>query len=444
MFRTLRIALALVAAVVALPVTAAFHLWTMNELYSNADGSVQFLELTALTGGQEFVNGHTLRSTIGATTQTLNMTHDLPGDSTGKRLLIGTQGFAALGIVTPDFTVPNGFFSTGGGSLNWGEGSDVWTYGPLPAPNLSLNRDGSTAVNSPRNYAGATGTIGSTPATPVSTFNVEALWWRSPANSESGWGINIVHQGNTLFATWFTYDTDGTDLWLFMDNMQLTANNTFSGSVYRASGSPFGLFPYDSSRFSATRVGNATFTFTDANNGSVSWTVNDVAQTKPITKFIYSGPVPTCTAAGVQTDNVNYQDLWWRSPAQSENGSGINIVHQGDILFVTWFTYDTDGSQMWLFMDNAQKTAPGVYSGAVRQAQGSPLNVVPYDPARFATAQVGTGTLSFTDAGNGTFSYTVKGVTEAKPITRFIYATPITGCTFPASMNMYPGDPYPM
>src|SRR5258708_21976303 len=45
------------ALVVALPVSATFHLWQMSELYSNADGSVQFLELTALTSGQEFVAG---------------------------------------------------------------------------------------------------------------------------------------------------------------------------------------------------------------------------------------------------------------------------------------------------------------------------------------------------------------------------------------------------
>ena len=43
----IRAALALLAFIVAIPASAAFHLWTMNELYSNADGSVQFLEVTA-------------------------------------------------------------------------------------------------------------------------------------------------------------------------------------------------------------------------------------------------------------------------------------------------------------------------------------------------------------------------------------------------------------
>jgi len=32
---------------------AAFHLWQVNEIYSNADGTVQFIELIALAGGQQ-------------------------------------------------------------------------------------------------------------------------------------------------------------------------------------------------------------------------------------------------------------------------------------------------------------------------------------------------------------------------------------------------------
>ncbi|HEX7327114.1 MAG TPA: S8 family peptidase, partial [Casimicrobiaceae bacterium] len=46
--------------------------------------------------------------------------------------------------------------------------------------------------------------------------NYQGLWWASPATSESGWGLNVAHQGNLIFATWFTYDTSGKALWLSM------------------------------------------------------------------------------------------------------------------------------------------------------------------------------------------------------------------------------------
>jgi hypothetical protein len=42
-----------------------------------------------------------------------------------------------------------------------------------------------------------------------------------------------------------------------------------------------------------------------------------------------------------------------------------------------------------------------------------------YDPALVTTTPVGTGTLTFTDANNGTWSYTVDGVSGAKAIQRF-------------------------
>jgi hypothetical protein len=61
----------------------------------------------------------------------------------GRRVLIATQGFALLGIVTPDFVVPNGFLPTDGGTLNYA-GFDSVTLPPLPT-------DGTTAIKINRN-----------------------------------------------------------------------------------------------------------------------------------------------------------------------------------------------------------------------------------------------------------------------------------------------------
>ena len=117
--RTLsRLAVA-IAALAALPASAVFHLWTLNELYSNADGTVQFIELTALAGGQQFLSGHNITSSSGGATRTYNFTTDLPGDTSNRRFLIGTLGFAALGIVAPDYTVPNGFLFPAGGTVSF-------------------------------------------------------------------------------------------------------------------------------------------------------------------------------------------------------------------------------------------------------------------------------------------------------------------------------------
>jgi hypothetical protein len=96
----------LVTALACLPAAATFHLWSMDELYSNADGSVQFLEMTALAPSQQFLSGHTLTVTQGSTVHTFNVTSTLPGDSAGHRMIFGTQSFANLGIVRPDIIAP--------------------------------------------------------------------------------------------------------------------------------------------------------------------------------------------------------------------------------------------------------------------------------------------------------------------------------------------------
>src|SRR6266566_5843447 len=132
-------------------VGASFHLWQLSELYSNADGTVQFIELTALAGGQQFVMGHTITCTMGGSTHSFTFTSNLPGDSAGKTILIGTAAVAGLSSVTPDFVVPDGFLFTTNGMLNWAEGADSWSYATLPVDGThSLLRSGGTAINSPR------------------------------------------------------------------------------------------------------------------------------------------------------------------------------------------------------------------------------------------------------------------------------------------------------
>jgi hypothetical protein len=158
---------------------ATFHLWRITQLYSNADGTVQYVVLQAMASGQQFLAGHTITSTQGSSTHAYTFTQPLPGDSaeaTGggiygggmatsyKMMLIGTQGFAALNVVQPDYIVPNGFLFTTNGSVNWGGGADVFSYASLPTDGrFALNRDGSSSTNAPMNFDGHMGTIVSTP-----------------------------------------------------------------------------------------------------------------------------------------------------------------------------------------------------------------------------------------------------------------------------------------
>src|SRR5438105_1111029 len=112
--------LALPAILAVSPAQASFHTYQINEIFSNADGTVQFIELREAfsASGQNFLRGLTLTSGTGANQKSFTFPNDLPSFNTaGTSVLIGTQGFAALAVVTPDYVVPNGFLSLTNGTV---------------------------------------------------------------------------------------------------------------------------------------------------------------------------------------------------------------------------------------------------------------------------------------------------------------------------------------
>ena len=261
----------------------------------------------------------------------------------------------------------------------------------------------------------------------AATPNYEGLWWKSPAGIESGWGLNLAHQGDVIFATWFTYDANGKAWWLVM-TADRTATNIFTGTLYATHGPAFSAVPFDPNAVTKAAVGTATLTFSDIDNGTFSYTVNGIQQIKPITRERF-GPLPTCTFGG-QADlagATNYQDLWWASPAGVESGWGINFTHQGDTIFATWFTYDADGAPLWLSVI-ADRSAPGVYTGPLVRTTGPAFSATPFDPTRVELTTVGTATLSFGNGNLATFAYTVNGISQTKAITRQILRSPGTVC----------------
>ncbi len=411
-------------------VLATFHTFQIDAIYSNADGTVQFVVLHEAfgLGGQEFLTGHAFQSTHAGVTNTYVFPNDLPSSNTaGRKVLIATQGFKALGLVTPDYVIPNAFLRTDGATVNYA-GVDQMTYASLPTDGVNmLKRNGTIVTNKAENFAGDSASV---TTLPPAVLNFQGLWWNAPGASEDGWGINFAHQGDTIFASWFTYDASGRGWWLVMTALK-TATNTYTGTLYQTHGPAFNAVPF-APKFVATAVGTGTLAFSDASNGTFAYTVNGTSQTKTITRQVF-GPLPTCTYGAQPNLNAatNYQDLWWNAPAASEDGWGINFTHQGDTIFATWFTYDLDGTPLWLVV-TALKTGPGTYAGTLYRTTGPAFNAVPFAPKFVATA-VGTATFTFADGNHASFAYTITGigptiVTQTKQITRQLFSAAGTTC----------------
>jgi hypothetical protein len=356
----------------------------------------------------------------------------------------------AVVLVTETFknTTPTTWQTTDGYTLRSAgpAGNTIWKVGAVPLP-VAVAPGDTVSFAFYITVPAAVGTYnfqwqmskpdgtpfgGVSPATAVQVIaagppNYEGLWWNAPAGSEPGWGMNIVHQADTMFATWFTYDLTGKGLWMAM-TATLTQTGAYTGVLYQATGPSFNAVPFNPRGVVITPVGTGTLTFTDLETGTFSYTVNDIVQSKPITREVF-GQLPTCTFGILSdlTQAFNYQDLWWAMPGGSEAGWGINLTHQGDTIFATWFTYDLDGTPLWLAVA-APKTAAGVYSGTLYRTTGPPFNSVPFDSTKVGAGPVGTATFTFTDGNTGTFGYTVNGITQSKAITREVLVAPGTVC----------------
>jgi hypothetical protein len=116
---------------------------------------------------------------------------------------------------------------------------------------------------------------------------------------------------------------------------------------------------------------------------------------------------------------IDYSDMWWAG--NTENGWGLSITQKGKIQFNAFYIYDANGKPVWTVMPGGSWNSNfTVYTGLIYQPTSAPFSS--YDVNQFKPgASVGRATLTFTDANNAVFSYTINGVTGTKQISRQPY-----------------------
>ena len=167
--------------------------WRFEQLYSNRDLDIQFIVLVESLGEPNGNNQNLLAGIqLGSVHNDGDGAHDpgtlvqftfpknLPSATTaGRRILIGTQAFADLGLIAPDYVVENQFLGFTNGRLLLYKGSittpyDVANYAKIPT-------DGSSAIyrdapnqrpNVAINFAGQSASV---PATPASSPTGQAV-----------------------------------------------------------------------------------------------------------------------------------------------------------------------------------------------------------------------------------------------------------------------------
>lgn len=173
-YRGAMIRLALFLAAMPCAAHAAFQ---VTQVFSNADGTVQFVQLREADGqnGQQGLAGRALTVTRDGRSRTFTFPSDLPSAATANRaVLVATQGYLDVPgrypefkQLTPDYLAPNNFLPAEGGTITFGD--DAWTFGPLPRDGFSAVYRTGAAIrdNSPTNFGGVSLSL---PVVPVTAF----------------------------------------------------------------------------------------------------------------------------------------------------------------------------------------------------------------------------------------------------------------------------------
>lgn len=259
------------------------------------------------------------------------------------------------------------------------------------------------------------------------------LWW-NPA--ESGWGINLNQQGDIIFATWFTYGDGGRNAWYVMSDARRQADGSFRGAIYQTAGVSFSQINGQKASTSVAEVGTGTFRFSANNAATFNYKIGAVDQTKSIVRQQYKATPTVCAQQPPiisRAASQNYQDLWY---IPAEDGWGVNITHQENTLFATWFTYDTDGKGVWFVASNLQRWYDGTFYGDVYRTTGTPFSQVNGAAATASVANVGTIQFVFRDGANGEMAYNIGGVQNLKKIVRQTFSSvAVNSCTNSATIK---------
>src|SRR5881394_1905102 len=106
--------------------------------------------------------------------------------------------------------------------------------------------------------------------------------WFNPA--ESGWGLNVIHQGDTLFATLFVYGSDAQPRWYVASDMS-GGPADYTGTLRECTGNAFGE-AFNPANHSCRDVGPIRLEIAEG-FGRLNYTVDGVSVGKYVQRWTF-------------------------------------------------------------------------------------------------------------------------------------------------------------
>lgn len=155
--------------------------------------------------------------------------------------------------------------------------------------------------------------------------------------------------------------------------------------------------------------------------------------------------VVTCLAtlgAHATTPTTDFSDLWFNP---DEEGWGVTITQQNQILFVTLYVYMANNEQKWYVgpitaYQGASSNGTLTFSGPLYETRGPYFGAATFDENQVVPTLVGQVTFSAGQIGNGVLQYNVGSTVVTKNIQRQTWRFEnMTGVYIGASLGNFVG-----
>jgi hypothetical protein len=162
------------------------------------------------------------------------------------------------------------------------------------------------------------------------------LWWNS---AESGWGLNIIEQGDTLFGTLFVYDAEGKPRWYSASNLAYEpcappdvasdCRGRYRGALFESTGPYFGT-AFNDAAVQRRQVGTMSIDFFANNFAYMSYSIDGVTVTgKQLSRAAFRANALAGSYAGHILAGGN------NDRGMQVGAMAIDIAESGDAITVT-------------------------------------------------------------------------------------------------------------
>ena len=197
-------------------------------------------------------------------------------------------------------------------------------------------------------------------------------WWWNPA--QSGMGLNIGQQNDTIFVAWFNYGDDTKASFLTMGGV--LNGNTLTGPLLRNTG-PVPGPNYNPALVKQTAVGTATITFNSNTDATLTYSYDNKGGSMSLQRFSFANPNLNQTWTVVNTNTTT------DCANPSVNGTltklqSIKLQQEASGKF-TAIGNDLDGSNMCIAAMTLQPAGSRASAVGTMACEGSVIGNLTFD-----------------------------------------------------------------